>query len=126
MPLNYTCDRARRRITVVSVGAATREEILAVIDRQAAEGGWSFGVLYDTRQGTTVPTGEDLHRMVLHVGRLTTKHGPRGPVALVVRDPQHFIVGSRYSSLGDLTALNVKVCTSIEEADDWLDGECGG
>ena len=126
MPLNYTCDRTKRRITVVSVWAATREETFAVIDRQAAEGAWSFGVLYDMRQGTSVPTGEDLHRMVLHVGRLTTKHGPRGPVALVVRDPQLFIAGSKYSSLGDLTALNVKVFTSIEEADHWLGGESGG
>ena len=126
MPLNYTCDRAKCRITVVSVGAVTREETFAVIDRQAAEGAWSFGLLYDMRQGTSVPTGEDLHRMVLHVGRLTTKHGPRGPVALVVRDPQLFIAGSKYSSLGDLTALNVKVFTSIEEADHWLGGESGG
>ena len=126
MPLNYACDRSKRRITVVSVGAVTREETIAVIDRQAAEGAWSFGVLYDTQQGTSVPTGEDIHRMVLHVGRLTTKHGPRGPVALVVRDPQLFVMGSKYSSLGDLTALNVKVCTSIEEADHWLDSECGG
>ena len=96
-----------------------------MIDRQAVEGAWSFGVLYDTRQGTTVPTGEDVHRTVLHVGRLTTKHGSRGPVALVVSDPQLFVMGSWYSSLGDLTALNVKVCTSIEEADRWLDDECG-
>jgi len=82
MPLNYNCDHAARRLTVVSVGAVSREETLAMIDRQVAEGAWSFGLLYDLRQGTTVPTAEDVQQTVLHVGRLTTKHGPRGPVAL--------------------------------------------
>ena len=125
MPLDYTCDRARRRITIVSAGAVTHEETVAVIDRQAAEGAWSFSVLYDTRQGTSVPTTEEVHRMVLHVGRLTTKHGPRGPVALVVSDPQLSLIVSWYGTLGDLTGLRVHVCTSIAEADDWLNGECG-
>ena len=81
--------------------------------------------LHDTRQVTTVPTGEDVQRMVLHVGRLTTKHGPRGPVALVVRDPRLFMMSSWYGSLGNLTALKVQVCTSIAEAHHWLECECG-
>lgn len=123
MPLNYNCDHAARRLTVVSVGAVTREETLAMIDRQLAEGAWSFGVLYDLRQGTTMPTSEDLQRTVLHVGRLTTKHGPRGPVALVVSDPQLSMLATWYGSLGDLTGLKVQVCTSVEEADHWLDCE---
>lgn len=123
MPLDYSCDHAKHRITVTSVGTVTREETLEVIDRQASEDAWSYGVRYDTRLGTTVPSVEDVHHVVLHVGRLTTKYGPRGPVALVVRDPDLFTMGSRYANLGDLTALNVRICTTIAEADYWLDAE---
>ena len=125
MPVNYTCDRDKRRVTVVQEGEVTREETLAVIDRQAADGAWTFGVLYDTRQSTSIPTQEDVRRTVLHVGRLTTKYGPRGPVALVVRDPDLFTMCSWYASLGDLTALNVQVVPSIAEAEQWLDSESG-
>ena len=94
---------------------------VAVIDRQLAEGAWSYGVLYDVRAGHASPSAADVHELVKHVGRLTTQHGPRGRVALVVLDPALSKMARRYASLGELTALNVRVFTSIREAERWLD-----
>jgi hypothetical protein len=99
----------------------TLSEALAIMDRQAMEGAWSYGVLYDARASLYVPTADDLVAMATRVGVLTTKYGPRGPVALVVGDSAHHKVGRRYASLGELTALDVRVFTTLDEAESWLD-----
>ncbi len=121
MPLEYTRDDSKRRITVISTGAVTLSEALAVIERQAAEGTWSYGVLYDTRSSVHAPTPTDVHQMLLRVGALTARHGPRGPVAFVVHDPALTRMGHRYARLGDLTALHVRLFAAIADAERWLD-----
>jgi hypothetical protein len=121
MPLHYERDDRKRRVVVTSVGPVTLAEALAIIDRQAAEGAWSYGVLYDTRGTSDAPTTADLHQLVLRVGALTLKHGPRGRVALVTSDPTLSKMGRRYASLADLTALDVRLFTTLGEAETWLD-----
>src|SRR5436190_19495756 len=121
MPVHYERDDARRRIVATSVGRVTLADTLATIDRQAREGAWSYGVLYDARGAEDVPTPEDVNRLVLHVGQLTTKYGPRGPVALVTHHRKLRNMAQRYGRLGTLTALHVQVFTTMEEAERWLD-----
>jgi hypothetical protein len=120
MPIHYERDDRRRRILALSIGQVTFEESIAVIDRQAAEGAWSYEVLYDTRGSTAVPTAEEIHRVVQHVGSLTTKCGPRGPVAMVMRNPDLLEMGRRYARLADLTSLVVGLFLTIEDAERWL------
>jgi hypothetical protein len=120
MPLHYELDEARRRILVVSHGVVTLAETVAIIDRQAAAGAWSLPTLYDARAAANVPTSDEIHQLVQYVGSLTTKYGPRGPVALVMLDPDHFTMGQRYASLGGLTALAVGLFLGVEDAERWL------
>jgi hypothetical protein len=63
MPLEYNRDDGRRRITVISTGVVTLPDALAVIERQAADGAWSYGVLYDTRGSADAPTPADVHQL---------------------------------------------------------------
>jgi hypothetical protein len=126
VPLYYECDPAARRVTVTSMGAVGLDEALEVIDRQAADGAWSYGLLYDVRLGASAPSEDDVQRMVMHVGSMTIKRGPRGPVAFVVADPELLKMGSRYARLGDLTALTVRVFTRIEDAEQWLGTRSAG
>ncbi len=121
MPIRYERDDRRRRIAATSEGAVAPEDVLSVLDRQASDGAWSYATLYDARASADVPTAQDLHDVVLRVGQLTVKHGRRGPVALVVGDPVLAKMGRRYASLGDLTAMDVRVFSSVEEAEQWLD-----
>jgi hypothetical protein len=51
VPLYYECDPVTRRVNVTSTGSANLEDVLEVIDRQAADGAWSYGMLYDARLG---------------------------------------------------------------------------
>jgi hypothetical protein len=121
MPVHYERDDARRRIVATSVGRVTLADTLATIDRQAKEGAWSYGVLYDARGAEDIPTQSDLKHLVLHIGKLTTKYGPRGPVALVVLDRTLTTMARRYGKLAALTALDVRAFTTMEEAERWLE-----
>lgn len=123
MPIHYERDARRRRIVATSAGTVTLSDAIAIIDRQAAEGAWLHGVLYDTRGSDDVPSKADLIALVQHIGRLTTKHGPRGPVALVVGKSALKGMGRRYASLGELTRAHIGIFTTIDEAERWLDAE---
>src|SRR5688572_33496166 len=105
----------------MSTGHVTPEDVRGVLERQAKEGAWSYSVLYDARAGRNVPTIDEVRRLVLHVGQLTCRYGPRGPVALVTTDPQLSRMGRAYSNLGELTSLAVQVFTDVEAAEHWLD-----
>jgi hypothetical protein len=120
MPIQYERDDDARRIVITAIGEVTFDEVLAVLDRQVGDGAWSYSVLYDARAGVNEPPLEDVRRLVLHVGRLTTERGPRGPVALVTSNPRMFKMGRAYGDLGELTALNFQVFKTVEEAEQWL------
>lgn len=105
----------------MTTGHVTTEEVLGAVERQAEEGTWSYSVLYDVRAGKNTPTPEDLRRVVMRVGMLTARHGPRGPVALVTNTAPMSRMARAYSNLGQLTALDVEVFTRLEDAEQWLD-----
>ena len=120
MPIEYQQDDLNRRINVTATEPVTSGDLLELANRQAAGGAWSYGMLYDATAGHEPPSRDIIHRLVLLAGVLTTKHGRRGPVALVVRDPDLERMATRYATLGELTALNTRVFTTVPEAEDWL------
>jgi hypothetical protein len=121
MPLHYQRDDTRHRIVVTTIGHVSLEETLALMDRQANEGVWSYSILYDARASERVPTAADLQRLVLHVGKLTMSYGPRGRVAFVVLERSHTKMAHHYERMAVLTAADVGVFATIEEAETWLD-----
>ena len=121
MPLHYERDDTRERILILTTGHVTTEDVLGAVERQADEGTWSYSVLYDVRAGKNIPTPEDLRRVVMRIGMLTARHGPRGPVAMVTKSAQMSRMARAYSNLAELTALHVEVFTRVEDAEEWLD-----
>ena len=67
MPYDYFLDHTRQRLTTVAAGPVGLAEALALIDRQAADGAWSYTVLHDAR----------LHHLVIAA---TQRHD--GPIPL--------------------------------------------
>ncbi len=120
MPIHYERDDRKRLILAISEGEVTIDDTRAVVNRQVADGAWTYRMLFDTRASPSLPTLEELHQMVRHVGVLTTRYGPRGPVALVVVDPTLFEIGGQYARLADLTALRVGLFASPRDAEEWL------
>ena len=48
MPITYLRDDERRRIVVTTIGSVGIDEMLAVVDRQAAESTWLYRVSLNT------------------------------------------------------------------------------
>jgi hypothetical protein len=120
MPIHYERNDKTRRILAISEGDVTVEDTLAIIDRQVADGAWTYHMLFDTRASAALPTIDDLRRLLKHVGALTTKYGPRGPVAMVVVNPALYQIGGKYARLANLTASRVGLFMTPREAEEWL------
>src|SRR4029453_743820 len=116
MPIDYQRDDRNRRINVTATEPVAGEDLIEITIRQAAGGAWSYATLYDGTAGDAPPSPETIHRLVLLAGALTTKHGPRGPVALVLRDPELERIAKRYATLGELAALHARIFTTVREA----------
>jgi hypothetical protein len=123
MPITYARDDARRRIVVTTTGIVAIEEMLGVVDRQAREGTWQFGVLYDSRRVKTVATPADVRIGLRHVEDLTTTHGQRGPVAFVTRMPAAYGMVRLYSTLAGQQRQAVEAFRDIGDAERWLAGQ---
>jgi hypothetical protein len=119
VPIDYSVDHARRRIICVWAPPFETDEIVEVIERAAAEGIWSYGVLHDAR--AIEPRGIlKVREMIERVKRLQELHGPRGPVAMVASGAT---VGpaQAYSILGDQAGQTTQVCWERDAAETWLD-----
>jgi hypothetical protein len=120
MSIDYLHDDVTCRIFVKTGREVTFEDVLGVIDRQAAEGAWSYEMLWDARESLSIPSLDEVRRTVRHVGMLTARHGPRGPVAIVTTQAGLLRMTNVYSELGELTALDARAFATIAEAEAWL------
>jgi hypothetical protein len=121
MPIQYVRDDAKKRILVTTSGDIGLDDVIDIVNQQAKDRTWSYAMLYDARTMAGALTKEEMKRLVLHIGKLTMAHGPRGPVALVANGPLLEGAGRVYASLGALTALNVRVFPTLVEAERWLE-----
>ncbi len=83
MSITYERDDARGRITVTLAGAVSVEDLLAIVDRQAAGQTWHYSLCYDARRITkdAASTVDEVRRVLRHVVETSVIHGARGPVA---------------------------------------------
>jgi hypothetical protein len=120
MPITYERDDARRRIVVTTIGIITAAEMLAVVDRQAREGTWQYGMLYDSRRVATVASPADVRIGLRHVEAVTITHGQRGPVAFVTTMPAAYGMVRMYSTLAGQQRQAVEAFRDIADAERWL------
>src|SRR5260221_14670084 len=121
MPITYARDDQRRRIVVTTIGIVGLDDLLAVVDRQASEGTWQYGMLYDSRRVASVASQTDVRAGLKHVEALTRGHGRRGPVAFVTTMPAAFGMVRMYSTLAGQIQQAVEAFRDIGDAERWLD-----
>jgi hypothetical protein len=123
MPITYERDDAQRRITVTLAGKVTVEDLLAIIDRQAAEQTWSCSLCYDARRVVkdAASTIDEVRRVLRHVVETSARHGARGPVAIITDIPADYAMVRLYSSLGAEQRMTVEVFRDPSDAIRWLD-----
>jgi hypothetical protein len=120
MPITYERDDALRRILVTTIGDVGLEEMLAVVDRQANEGTWQYGMLYDSRRVSSVASQADVRIGLKHVDTVSRTHGSRGPVAFVTTMPAAYGMVRMYSTLAGQLHQSVEVFRDIGDAERWL------
>jgi hypothetical protein len=119
MPTTYERDDDRRLITVRLIEPSSVKDILAAIDRQAAEDTWEYAMLYDLRSLTQMLTEAEVQAVADRVksiggGRL------RGPVGIAIDvKPEWLRLGIRYSELTRKIVV-VEVLLTAAQLDDWL------
>jgi hypothetical protein len=121
VPIDYRRDDARRRIIVAISGPALYDEIAYIVERQAAEGTWSYTMLYDERDATSTLTRAETGRLLVLIGQLRAVHGRRGRVALVFDADARHGPGRAFSTLGDIMGLDTAVFNDPARAEAWLD-----
>jgi hypothetical protein len=117
MGVSYERVDAARRIVVTVIGPLSAADILSVVDRQADEGTWEYGCLYDKRLMTSRPSTADVVPIGRYLQQLVTVHGPRGPVAVIADRAGSLEV---YSRLSKHLGLQFEVFDEVWNAERWL------
>src|SRR5260221_9711513 len=118
MPIQYDRDDANRRAVIAITGPFDSAEVFEVLARHRAEGGWTYGLLYDLRRTVGMPTKDTLKEFVRTLGRRPGE-SPRGPVAILTPDPATYAMACSYAAMARANAV-VEVFRDKDEADTWL------
>jgi len=119
MPIAYAVDDDRRYLMLTATGIVTRDEAIAAIDRQIADGLWAYGLLYDIRAATELPKPSEIFDILEYVRRQLGQHGPRGPVAIVAAPSRNAERVRMYSSLAEFRQT-IATFKDVDEASRWL------
>lgn len=117
VPFHYEVDHAARRVSVLWRNPVAVADMIEVLDRQAADGAWAYGVLHDLRQVTDLPLSAMAPALEAS-RRLSAAQGPRGPIALVpsldrVAVSQRYVMKAREDQ-------RMEVFWSRDDAEQWL------
>ena len=125
MPITYERDDERQRVIVTTIGIVGLDDLTAVIDRQAAEGTWQYGMLYDSRRVVSVASQAEVRTGLKHVESVSRIHGRRGPVAFVTTMPAAYGMVRMYSTLAGELQQAVEVFRDFGDAERWLAARLG-
>ena len=126
MSYAYLRDDVRRRLTLTFTGPLDVAEIVASMDRQAADGLWAYAVLVDARDRLGAGTAAEIQRLADHQRRLTREHGARGPVAVVTNEPAQFGMGRMFGTFVEMDGAAFGAFREITAAERWLDQQQAG
>jgi hypothetical protein len=123
MPITYERDDQSCRINVRLSGAVTVEDLLAVVDRQAAESTWHYSLSYDARQITNGAASrvEDVRRVLRRTVETSAKYGQRGPVAIITGKPADYNIVRMYAALDAPQRITVEIFRDPDDAIRWLE-----
>ena len=120
MPFQFDRDDGNRRFKITITDPIDLAELMAVPDRQLAEGAWQYGMLVDARAMSISAPSTDVRMIVSRVRELVAVHGPRGPIAFVARQAAAIGSAHLYTLLGGKTDL-LEVFWDMADAKQWLD-----
>ena len=120
--MGYQRDDLKRRLVSAIGGTLTADDAVMRIERQAADGVWSYASLIDMRAVSSWLTFDQMARVTLRAKAIAQDLGPRGPVAIVVANHALIPVGRAHAVIkhGNGTAGFFR---DFESAERWLEIE---
>jgi hypothetical protein len=119
VPIVYGRDDQQRLITLTVTDPYSLDDVLSVIDRQAAEDTWGYAMLYDLQGARYLLTQADLKQIASRV-QVVGAGRERGQVGMLVASaPDQFRMGMAYTSL-IRDPERVEVLLTAAQRDDWL------
>lgn len=119
MPISYSVDRARRRISALAEGPVGYADIVLHVERQRDEGILPLHELLDASGATAAFAAPEVRRLVELVRSLAGRHA-LGPVAVVVGNDLAYglmrMLGILVEDLCDIRPFRDRA-----EAEAWLD-----
>ena len=97
------------------------DDWLAIVDRQATEGTWTYGLLYDFRQLSEPVPLADSEIVAARVREHSATKGARGPLAIVGEVPDVLRGSEGYAFVHKDAGIQLEVFWNVEEAERWLD-----
>lgn len=122
MPILVERNDDTQTLKVTASGVLTLRDTLALVDRQLAEGAWSYTMLYDARGLTAMPSADEVRRLAARVETLVLKHGRRGAIAIVTNAEAVYGTSRMYAALCQ-QGQTISVFRACDEAERWLAGE---
>jgi hypothetical protein len=125
MPVRFERDDGRRLVVVTVEGALQPDEVLATLAQRRHDGTLTYGTLCDLRRMTGRRTFRDLRQLVTEAAARDTDQSRRGPLAILVTNPDHYIMACAYAAIRQRTRT-VEVFRALDEAEQWLAGKWDG
>jgi hypothetical protein len=117
----YVRDDIGRRIRVTAHVPFQAADLVDILDRQVAEGSWTFGILYDLRRVEGATARADAEIIADLVGGYMRTYGQRGRVAMVTNDARMRGVGQSYGHDVARSGVSLRLFSDLADAESWLD-----
>jgi hypothetical protein len=120
MPLQWTIDDERRRVTAVLLQTTTEQEMYEFLGEIIARDAMGYGKLFDATNATRWITPGRVGPIAATT-RLYSRMrlGPVGPLAIVVADEKANRRAQEYALLADANRM-VRIFGAAKEAEEWL------
>jgi hypothetical protein len=118
VPLQINIDRDKRLVHTAADGVILLPDILAYLDKVAAEGCMPFGKLFDATGARFELSDDDMMVLGARVSAYAAMD-PRGPIALVVGSDADNVLGQRFANLGG-AQRPIRLFRTMDPARTWL------
>jgi hypothetical protein len=120
MPVTYDQDDARQLIIATATDPYTLDEVLGIIERQAAEHTRAYATFSDLRAVTVLASLTQALGQLVDRARLVGVGQPPGPVGIAITPrPDHVSACLEYSRLAS-KMMDLEILLSPKQIEDWF------
>jgi hypothetical protein len=121
MPITYTLDRERRRMSTRATGRLTFAELSAHLDEEEQDRAIGYAELFDARGASTDLQGDEVRRLVDRAQAILSRGGVVGATAVVADNDVVFGMARMYAMMAEFARAPVEVFRDLEPALAWLE-----